>query len=306
MAELQADRLTVSGVIRMREFKALVALMSFIVISAAQAASATASATVGDGYAELPAGRIYYQDSGGTGAAVVFLHAGSGNSAVFENQIAPLLKAGYRYIAYDRAGQGKSTRADAAAATSTAPELEQLMDYLKIARFHIVGVAAGGGVGLQYALSRPQRVISITVSNSIGNLQDASYTEIGRRIRPAAFEALPTELKELGPSYRAANAAGVERWLLLNGRGGPPAGGPRGAPPGGGTAVTFAALEKFTVPTLLLTGDADMYTPPSVLRLFKSHMKQAQLAIIPESGHAAHWENPEAFNGRVIAFLREH
>jgi pimeloyl-ACP methyl ester carboxylesterase len=274
------------------------ALMLIIVPFAAP----TAHAQIATNYADLPVGRIYYQDSGGNGAAVVFLHAGSGNSAIFENQIAPLSKAGYRFIAYDRAGQGKSTRAEAGESPSTVPELEQLMDYLKIARFHIVGVAAGGGVGLQYTLSHAQRVLSITVSNSIGNVQDQSYTEIGRRIRPPAFEALPAELKELGPSYRAANAAGVERWLLLNGRGG---GQPNG-PPGAGAAVTFAALEKFTVPTLLLTGDADIYAPPSVLRLFKAHMQHAQLFIIPESGHAAHWENPEVFNARVIAFLRKH
>jgi pimeloyl-ACP methyl ester carboxylesterase len=291
----------------------LFAALTLIIVNFA-ALAAPLPAT--DQYADLPAGRIYFQDGGGNGAAVVFLHAGSGNSAIFENQIAPLTAAGYRFIAYDRAGQGKSTRAEAGAASSIVPELEQLMDYLKIARFHIVGVAAGGGAGLQYALSHPQRVLSITVSNSIGNVQDDSYAEIGRRIRPAAFDALPAELKELGPSYRAANAVGVERWLLLNGRGatfaaGPPPPGSSAVaradgPPGGGTAVTFAALEKFTVPTLLLTGDADMYTPPSVLRLFKAHMQQAQIFIIPESGHAAHWENPAVFNARVIAFLRQH
>jgi pimeloyl-ACP methyl ester carboxylesterase len=70
--------------------------------------------------------------------------------------------------------------------------------------------------------------------------------------------------------------------------------------------VTFAALEKLTVPTLLLTGDADLYTPPSVLRMFKEHMKQAEMYIIPESAHAAHWENPAEFNRRVLAFLRKH
>jgi pimeloyl-ACP methyl ester carboxylesterase len=307
---------------------------------AALAAEAIASQPpLNESFADLPAGRIYYQDSGGKGAAVVFLHAGSGNSRVFENQIAAIRKAGFRFIAYDRAGAGRSTRAVVSEAATrsesaaTTPELEQLMDYLQVQRFHIVGVAAGGGIGLHYALSRPQRVLSITVSNSIGNVQDASYTEIGRRIRPAAFNALPPEMQELGPSYRAANPEGVARWLQLSGRdtqataapgaapradgpppdaaraGGPPADAPRtGGPPpgGGGAAVTFAALEQFTVPTLLLTGDADMYTPPSVLRLFKAHMKKAELYIIAESGHAAHWENPAEFNARLIAFLRKH
>ena len=70
--------------------------------------------------------------------------------------------------------------------------------------------------------------------------------------------------------------------------------------------VTFAALGELRVPTLLLTGDADLYTPPSVLRLFKEHMPRAELVVVPDSGHAANWENPEVFNRAVLRFLRAH
>jgi pimeloyl-ACP methyl ester carboxylesterase len=314
-------------------------IVNVIDLSEATASESAVNPLVKEGFVDVPAGHIYYQDSGGKGAAVVFLHPGSGNALVFENQIEPFVKAGFRFIAYDRAGQGKSTRPAAGgeppgtAEASTPPELEQLMDALNIRKFHIVGAAGGGGVGLQYTVGRPQRVLSITVSNSIGNVQDATYTEMGRRIRPAQFNALPVEMQELGPSYRAANAEGVQRWLQLSrqgmtladpgtpgaadpargggpragGPGAPPAPGAPGAgPPGGGTPVTFAALEKLPVPTLLLTGDADFYTPPSVLRMFKEHMPRAEMFIIPESGHAAHWENPAEFNRRVLAFVRKH
>jgi pimeloyl-ACP methyl ester carboxylesterase len=60
------------------------------------------------------------------------------------------------------------------------------------------------------------------------------------------------------------------------------------------------------VPTLLITGDADLYTPPSVLRMFIAHMKDAESAIIPESGHSAYWENPEVFNRTVLGFIGRH
>jgi pimeloyl-ACP methyl ester carboxylesterase len=289
-----------------------------IIVDVSRALAAEVS--VQEAYADLPAGRIFYRDSGGKGQAVVFLHAGSGNSAIFEKQVEPIVKAGFRFITFDRAGVAKSTRAEAGAATpaSSVPEIEQLMDYLKIDRFHIVGAAAGGGIGLQYTLQRPARVLSVTVSNSLGNVQDAAYSEIGTRLRPPAFNLLPPEMRELGPSYRAVNPEGVARWLSLNGEavtpGAPPPGGRLGGGPGVtggpggplGGGVTFAALEKLKVPTLLLTGDADLYTPPSVLRMFKERMKQAEMYIIPESAHAAHWENPDEFNRRVIAFLRKH
>lgn len=181
----------------------------------------TAPARITEGQAELTGGRIYYRDTGGNGPVVVFLHAGSGNCLLFEKQIAPLVAGGYRVISYDRAGHGRSTRAlgtNEAKALSIPhiPEVEQLMDWLKISRFHLVGVAAGGGVALKYALTYPRRVMSLVLANSLGDMQDASYAEIGRRLRPPAFNQLPLELRELGPSYRAANPEGVQRWLELS------------------------------------------------------------------------------------------
>jgi pimeloyl-ACP methyl ester carboxylesterase len=56
----------------------------------------------------------------------------------------------------------------------------------------------------------------------------------------------------------------------------------------------------------LIAGDADLYMPPSVLRLFASHMPDAQAVVIPETGHSAYWENPEVFNRTVLAFLAKH
>ena len=69
-----------------------------------------------------------------------------------------------------------------------------------------VGTAAGAFVALDFALSYPQRVRSLVIANTIGVVQDPDYVELGRRIRPPQFDALPPEVRELGPSYRAANA----------------------------------------------------------------------------------------------------
>lgn len=280
------------------------AALAWLAVGSSLPASA---ATAAGAYADLPIGRVFYLDSGGDGEAVVFMHARSGNSLLFEQQIEPFTRAGYRFIAYDRVGQGRSTRAGAPVADSR-PELEQLMDHLGVARFSLVGVAAGGGAMLEYVLARPERVASITIANSIGNVQDPDYVALGRRLRPPEFERLPLELRELGPSYRAANPQGVQRWLELStsGQQTPPAaaGSVPARPPA--VPVTFAALGELRVPTLLLTGDADLYTPPAVLRSFKLHMPRAQIVVVPDSGHAAHWENAEVFNRAVLRFLRSH
>jgi pimeloyl-ACP methyl ester carboxylesterase len=70
--------------------------------------------------------------------------------------------------------------------------------------------------------------------------------------------------------------------------------------------VTFSVLEGIRVPTLLLTGDADMFAPPSVLRLLAARIKNAESVIVPEAGHSAYWEQPAIFNRAVLGFIRKH
>ena len=121
-----------------------------------------------------------------------------------------------------------------------------------------------------------------------------------RRLRPApGFNKIPAEIRELGPSYRAANAAGTRRWKELAKEGHP-------TPQATRNRITFSSLETIKTPTLLLTGDADLYTPPSVLRLFAKRFPQCESVVIPECGHSAFWEQPETFNRTVLDFITKH
>jgi pimeloyl-ACP methyl ester carboxylesterase len=70
--------------------------------------------------------------------------------------------------------------------------------------------------------------------------------------------------------------------------------------------ITYAALETIRLPTLLLTGDADLYMPPSVLRLFAARIRGCESVVIAECGHSAYWEQPELFNRAVLGFLKRH
>jgi pimeloyl-ACP methyl ester carboxylesterase len=181
------------------------------------------------------------------------------------------------------------------------------MNHLRLDRFHLVGTAAGAFVCLDYALSFPQRLRSVVIANTIGGVQDEGYLALGRRLRPPAFAAMPPEFRELGPSYRAGNPAGTQRWIDLERtrRPGSEAGTPSPTQPMR-NRITFALLETLKVPTLLLTGDADLYAPPAVMRLFADRIKRAESLVVPESGHSAYWEQPEIFNREVLTFIRKH
>ena len=208
-----------------------------------------------------------------------------------------------RFVAYDRLGHGRSQLVSGSPGDAVG-DLDALMQHLRIDRFHLVGTAAGGMVALDYALSFPQRLRSLVLANSIGGVQDEDYLALHRRLRPAPqFNALPPHVRELGPAYRAANPAGEARWIELERQS--RAEHPLPAPQPPRNRITFASLEKLDMPTLLLTGDADLYVPPPVLNLFSARIKKSTSVVLPEVGHSAYWEQPEAFNRTVLDFIQQ-
>ena len=253
-------------------------------------------------YAELPGVRLWFRDTGGSGTPVVLLHANTGSSRNWDYQIPAFTAAGYRVISYDRRGWGRSTATPDAQPGTAADDLHALMKYLGVNRFHLLGTAGGGFVAFDYALSFPEELRSLVIANSIGGMQDTDYLELGRRLRPPQFDALPPELRELGPSYRAANPDGTARWVELE----------RGSRQAGTTAqpyrnrMTFSLLETMKVSTLLIAGGADMYAPPPLLGLFTARIKNSESLILPDVGHSGYWEQPEVFNRAVLDFIGKH
>jgi pimeloyl-ACP methyl ester carboxylesterase len=261
---------------------------------------------VHEGYAPLTGVNIWYKDTGGSGIPVVFMHAATGSSRVWDYQIPAFTAAGYRFIAYDRRGWGRSVVTATGPQPGTgADDLQALMDYLKVDRFHLVGSAAGVSVSLDYAVSFPKRLRSIVIANgALGGLDDKEYQELTRRIRSLQLDALPPELRELGPSYRATNPEGVRRWVELEHVSRPD--GPAAMPQTMRNRMTTSVLETIKVPVLLITGDADLSAPPPLVRFVAARIKNSESLIVPEAGHSTYWEQPQVFNRAVLDFIRKH
>jgi pimeloyl-ACP methyl ester carboxylesterase len=258
-------------------------------------------ASLREGVADVPGAALYYVDSGGSGPAVVLLHAGTGSSQVWEHQFPALSVAGYRVVAYDRRGYGRTTVIPDGPVSTAADDLDALLSALKIDRAFLVGTAAGGIVATDFALAFGHRVRGLVIANSLVGVQDPEYLALGRRLRPPAFAALPADLRELSPSYRAANPEGTARWLALEHASRAP--GPAPPPQSSKSHVTFAALAGLAIPTLLITGESDLYTPPPVLTMFAARLPRSETLVLHDVGHSAYWEAPEAFNRAVLGFL---
>ncbi|MSP38580.1 MAG: alpha/beta fold hydrolase [Deltaproteobacteria bacterium] len=255
-----------------------------------------------EGLAELPGTRLWYWDTGGDGVPVIFLHPTTGSTLIWLYQQPVFAKAGHRVIAYSRRNHYNSDLASEDNPGCASEDLNNLAGYLGVKKFHAVSSAAGGSVATDYALSHPERLLSLTVSSNNLAARNGYIEQTAARIRPKEEKDLPRWFWELGPSYRAANPAGVDKWNELTRR----SVSGKGARQKLANEVTPAKLETIRVPTLLITGAADLVTPPSIMRMIARHVPDNELAIVSESGHSPCWEQPEVFNRTVLHFISRH
>src|ERR1700704_2619267 len=103
--------------------------------------------TVGKYTTAIDGARIWFAQWGteAHGVPVLLLHGGEGNSNYFGNLIPILVRHGYRVIAIDSRGHGRSTRTDAPITYHLmAEDVVQVLDSLKIPRVSLVGWSDGG------------------------------------------------------------------------------------------------------------------------------------------------------------------
>ncbi len=267
----------------------------------AQAGRTTRSPARRD-FATLPGVRLWFTDTGGNGEPVVLLHANTGTSEAWDPQVAAFAKAGYRVITFDRRGWGRS-EADPATGVQpghTSEDLHALADFLLLERFHLVGVAGGGFVALDYAAWHPDRLSSLVVGASTGSLSDPEIQDFVARIEIPGIRSLPAHYREVSPSYRGASPEGTRRWLEIEQR----ARQPNAPAQTLRSPNTLAKLGRITARTLVVAADADLLAPPALMRLWARHVKGAQWTTMPDAGHAIAWEQPDLFNDIVLRFLK--
>jgi len=255
-----------------------------------------------EGLAELGNVRLWFQDTGGSGDVVVLIHAWTGSYATWAYQQSVFAAAGYRVISYSARGHYRSSPIDPADPGTSTADLRALLDHLEVGRAHLVSTAGGALPALDFALSHPDRTISLTCASGHMGITDPDYAGIGARTWPRGVK-LPAAFREVGPSYRVANQEGLAAWNALE-EVGWQGGEVRQTTE---TPNTFARVAaELRVPTLIITGDADLVMPPSRVRMVAPYMPDAEIVIVAEAGHSLHWEQPEAFNATVLDFMRRN
>ena len=262
-----------------------------------------AQAPAREGLIDINGVKLWHWDTGGAGEPIVLLHAFTGSAASWAYQQPVFAAAGYRVIAYSRRGHYRSEVGPLNRTGAASEDLLALANALKLDRFHFVGTAGGGFVGPDFALSHPERLLSMTLASTQGGCTEASFRSAITGIQPPSFLAMPAEVREVGPAYRIAYPQGVAQWIAQEHQ------STEGRPRTNQTPfndLTWANIGRIAVPTQMFTGDADMYMPPPQMRLYASHVRGCETAVIAEAGHSAYWEQPEAFNRLVLDFVRRN
>ena len=256
---------------------------------------------VTEGYADLPGVRLWYWDTGGDGEVILLAHPGSQSSQIWGYQQPVFAAAGYRVIAYSRRGHYRSEAGTDAG--SAVADLVNLLDYLDVEKAHLVGAAAGGISTMAFATWYPERTLSLVLASSIVSPDEQEWRDMFSRLdMNIARQHMSPEFMELSASYRAGNPEGTALFEEF-GHDSSPNGRVSQAV---GVTVNWRTMESLPVPVLLLTGEADLYAPPSLIRLFAGHLSGSEQVYLREAGHAAYWEQPEAFNHIVLDFIGRH
>ncbi len=247
-----------------------------------------------------------YTDLGGGSPALLFVHGFPLCRGAWSRQIAAF-SPDHRVIAPDLRGLGDSQGSGAPVSMAQfADDLAALLGELNPGPVILIGHSMGGYVALAFMERHPDLVRGLVL---VGTRAGADTVEAAEKRRATATRVLregPAFLvddmtpKMLAPGREDAGLARQVRALMAPSK----AAGVASALEGMANRPDMTArLGQIQVPTLVITGAEDTLIPPSESALLAQHIAGAELAILPGAGHLVAFEQAEAFNGRLRAWL---
>lgn len=264
---------------------------------------------------------LYYEEHG-SGDPLLLIMGLAADSMAWMLQV-PDFSKHYRTIVFDNRGVGRSSKpAGPYTIHQMADDTAGLLDTLKIARTHVVGVSMGGMIAQELALRHPQRVRGLVLGCTypepdadVEKQRQFSVEQLGGTIsaggeiqidlntlNPMTFfqHLLPTvfnpafiekELPQLMQLFAGALQYGFSMEAIL-----------------GQVAAALGhkatdRLHQIKSPTLVITGDADRLVPPAHSDILAKNIPGARLVKIAGGSHGFNFETPDLFNREVLDFL---
>jgi 3-oxoadipate enol-lactonase len=259
---------------------------------------------------------LFYEIKGNPDSpnTILFLNGVMASTSSWVNQLPPFEASGFKIVLHDFRGQLKSSKPKGPYTFAQhANDVMALMDHLGIASAHLIGTSYGGEVGCRFAIDHPTRVISLSVIDSVSELDDtlratvndwkeAANTRHGetffKRMMPSIYSpGFITKNREmLSQRAKAMNAIGSDYFdgqitlydTFLN------------------DVTMTSELHRIQCPTLILCGELDTLKPLKFSAIMAEAIQSAEYLILPDCGHVAIFEKPHELNSALLGFILKH
>ncbi|WP_187347203.1 alpha/beta fold hydrolase [Nocardiopsis sp. CNR-923] len=267
--------------------------------------------TDGPGTASVRGIDISYTDRG-AGYPLLLIHGHPFDRTMWDPQVQALAGRGYRVIAPDLRGYGRSSVVPGITTLETfARDLEALLNHLDLGMVGIVGLSMGAEVALELYRLFPDGVDTLTLAATTPH----PVTERGRRDRQRMAARLSAEgmsgyademlVGMVSPANvcEMPEVAAHVRAMM-------------GAVPPEGAAAALRGrarrpdhvplLPRVSCPTLLVAGREDPFTPPELAESMHVLVPDSVVEIVEGAAHLPNLERPERFNEALRRFLERN
>ena len=245
-------------------------------------------------------GRIGVVERGSGGRTpIIFLHGVGSDKSVWRPQLEHF-GSSRRALAFDYPGYGESDLIEGATRDDFAEAILAAMDALDIDSAHVCGLSLGGVIAIAMHASAPERCASLIIADSFavhpeglaiydrsiaashGGMRQLAEARVGALL--ASDDPRSEVIDTMSRIDPAAYRIGAEAVWLAD------------------QSDRAAAIQ---VPTLLICGELDPVTPPSLSEQLAERISNSRLEVIAGASHLANLDKPAEFNRAIDDFLSE-
>lgn len=250
---------------------------------------------------EHGASRIYFEDAG-SGAPVLLLPGLAGSIAELSALREALVAAGYRVVAADLPGSGRSgpqpRSYSATYLEDDARSFAAFLDHLACGPAHLLGFSDGGEVSVLVAALAPAAARSVVTWGAAGTFSDPDG-----RLRWALANVVDAPIPPLQgfrdyliATYGEANARAMTQ----------SAAGAIGAIIERGGDVSVSRAGAIACPVLLIAGEHDPFAPPALVARLAAAIPGAEMVHVEGAGHDMHHSHAEWLTRTILEWVGKY
>jgi pimeloyl-ACP methyl ester carboxylesterase len=249
-------------------------------------------------------------DDAGVGPAFVLVHGHPFDRSMWRPQVSALTADGYRVVTADLRGYGRSTVVPGLTTLETfARDTFALLDHLRIDDPVVLGgLSMGGQIVMECYRLFPERIAGLLLADTFpqGETPEghAHRNRVADQLLAEGMTGYATQnLPKMIAAYNVTakpDVAGHVRTMMLN------------TPPEGAAAALRGRAERqdyqkllttVSVPTLIVVGRDDEFTPVADAELMHRLIPGSMLTVVDGAGHLPNLEQPAAFNAALHTYL---